>query len=58
MPARLRLEFARDHARLHHADAVDGIDLEHAIHLRERNDDAAALRHAAADVAASRLRAP
>jgi hypothetical protein len=52
--ARLRLEFPGDHARLHHAHAVDRIDLEHLVHPRERDDDPAPLRHASADVAAPR----
>ncbi len=54
MLARLRLEFPRDDAGLHHADAVDRIDFEDAIHPRERDDDAVLLRHASADVAATR----
>jgi len=51
---RLRLKISRDDAGLHHADAVDGIDFENAVHPRERDDDAVLLRHASADVAATR----
>ena len=50
----LRLKFSGNDARLDDSYAVDRVDLEYAIHPREGDDDSATLRHASADVAASR----
>ena len=52
--AHRRLELAGDDARLDHGDSIGEVDLLYPIHPREREHDAAARRHAAADVAVAR----
>jgi hypothetical protein len=49
-----RLEFLRVDARLDDGDEIAGIDFPDAVHAFERQDDAAAHGHAAADVAVAR----
>ena len=47
------LQMLRVHARLDDGDEIAGVDFPDAVHAFEREDDAAAHRHAAADVAMS-----